>query len=79
MIYRICICCGESIPDKGNGLSRNPNVCSSCSSLMDGMEEASGQGAVEHSEPHKLAAEAGSALSTHQSVPAVVLESATRC
>lgn len=27
--------------EKGSGLSRNPNVCASCSSLADGMEESS--------------------------------------
>jgi hypothetical protein len=36
---RVCICCGESIPEPGNALSRNPNVCASCSSLADGMED----------------------------------------
>jgi hypothetical protein len=35
---RVCICCGEPIPGKGNVLSRNPNMCASCSSLADGME-----------------------------------------
>ncbi len=41
MNARICLCCGEPIPDKGNPLSRNPNICASCSSLADGMEESS--------------------------------------
>src|SRR5437867_1209808 len=36
---RICICCGEAMSEKGNALSRNPNVCASCSSLADGMDE----------------------------------------
>jgi hypothetical protein len=36
----VCVCCGERIPETGNALSRNPNLCSSCSSLSDGMEEA---------------------------------------
>ena len=36
---RVCICCGEPISEKGNALSRNPNLCASCSSLTDGMEE----------------------------------------
>ncbi len=27
------------MPEKGNALSRNPNICASCSSLADGMEE----------------------------------------
>jgi hypothetical protein len=37
---RICICCGEPMVEGGNSLSRNPNVCASCSSLSDGMEHA---------------------------------------
>ncbi len=36
---RICRCCGEPIPNPGNPLSRNPNICASCSSLADGMED----------------------------------------
>jgi RNA polymerase-binding transcription factor DksA len=36
---RVCIGCGEPIPEKGNALSRNPNLCASCSSMVDGMEE----------------------------------------
>ena len=35
---RICVCCGEPIVEKGNALSRNPNVCASCSSMVDGMD-----------------------------------------
>jgi hypothetical protein len=35
---RICVCCGEPIREGGNALSRNPNVCASCSSLADGMD-----------------------------------------
>jgi hypothetical protein len=35
---RICICCGEPLPEK-NEHSRNPNVCASCSSLADGMDD----------------------------------------
>ena len=35
---RICICCGEPMVERGNALSRNPNICASCSSLADGME-----------------------------------------
>jgi hypothetical protein len=34
----ICRCCGEPIAETGNTLSRNPNVCASCSSMADGME-----------------------------------------
>jgi hypothetical protein len=29
------------MPEKGNALSRNPNICASCSSMADGMEEPS--------------------------------------
>jgi hypothetical protein len=41
MNSRICRCCGEPMPEKGNALSRNPNICASCSSMADGMEESS--------------------------------------
>jgi hypothetical protein len=34
---RICRCCGEAMSEGTNALSRNPNVCASCSSLADGM------------------------------------------
>ena len=37
---RICVCCGEPIAEEANTLSRNPNVCASCSSMADGMEES---------------------------------------
>jgi hypothetical protein len=37
----VCICCGEPILPRGNVLSRNPNICGSCSSLVDGMDEPS--------------------------------------
>jgi hypothetical protein len=43
MRLRICICCGERMSATGEASSRNPNVCSCCSSLLDGME-GSGQG-----------------------------------
>jgi hypothetical protein len=36
---RISICCDEPMVELGNLLSRDPNVCASCSSLADGMEE----------------------------------------
>ena len=38
---QICICCGEAIAARAQDLSRNPNVCASCSSMADGMEETS--------------------------------------
>jgi len=37
---RICVCCGELMHDEANASSRNPNVCASCSSMADGMEES---------------------------------------
>lgn len=40
MSIRICRCCGEPMPETGNALSRNPNICASCSSMADGMEES---------------------------------------
>ena len=39
MMPRICICCGEAMAAGWNVLSRNPNICASCSSMLDGMEE----------------------------------------
>jgi hypothetical protein len=33
----ICICCGEPLAVDGGLLSRDSNVCSSCSSIGDGM------------------------------------------
>jgi hypothetical protein len=46
MKSRICICCGEPMPEKEGALSRNPNVCASCSGLADEMEEADGLDAI---------------------------------
>jgi hypothetical protein len=40
MSARICMCCGEQVGDKGNALSRNPNLCASCSSISDGISES---------------------------------------
>jgi hypothetical protein len=37
---RICICCGEPMSEHGGEFSRNPNLCASCSSMMDGMDDA---------------------------------------
>jgi hypothetical protein len=28
------------MPETGNALSRNPNICASCSSMADGVEES---------------------------------------
>jgi len=41
---RICICCGESMSKGGNALSRNPNLCASCSSMEDGLDESNVSG-----------------------------------
>ncbi len=38
---RVCICCGEPMSQRDNALSRNPNMCASCSSLLDGMDDSS--------------------------------------
>ena len=38
---RVCICCGEPMAENNHGLSRNPNVCASCSSMADGIGETS--------------------------------------
>jgi len=34
------MCCGEPMAEKGSPLSRNPNICASCSSLSDGVPES---------------------------------------
>lgn len=39
VIPHICICCGEPMAEGANKLSRNPNVCACCSSLLDGMDD----------------------------------------
>ena len=36
----VCICCGESMARAGSPLSRDSNLCASCSSLWDGMEDS---------------------------------------
>src|SRR5689334_17196470 len=38
MNRRICVCCGE-LMSAAPRLSRNPNMCASCSSLSDGLDE----------------------------------------
>jgi hypothetical protein len=43
MVSRVCICCGERMPEQGIGLSDNPNVCAACSTIEDGTEEAGTQ------------------------------------
>lgn len=46
MKSRICKCCGEPMPEQGNARSRNPNICASCSSLADGMQESSARASL---------------------------------
>jgi len=40
MKLRVCMCCGEPIAEKENGLFDNPNMCIGCANLVDAMEEA---------------------------------------
>lgn len=40
MTARICRCCGEPMAEGANAHSRNPNICASCSSIVDGMSES---------------------------------------
>jgi hypothetical protein len=49
------------MPEKGNALSRNPNICASCSSMADGMEEYS------LPENPSLAPQRPQAVASHQS------------
>jgi hypothetical protein len=37
---RICIACGEHMPEVGNALARNPNLCAACSSMADEIEDS---------------------------------------
>jgi hypothetical protein len=61
MLPRICICCGEPMAPGGNVLSRNPNICASCSSILDGIEERadlqSEKSPAEHPSPLEVHAE----------------------
>jgi hypothetical protein len=36
---RICICCVQPMAMRGITLSRNPNICASCSSILDGCHD----------------------------------------
>jgi len=51
MTLRICICCGEAMAECANTLSRNPNMCASCSSLADGMKESGLQTPAQSTSP----------------------------
>jgi len=47
MISRTCVCCGDRFSAEVNTLSRNSNICASCSSMADGMEESNLPAAAE--------------------------------
>lgn len=36
---RVCVCCGELISERGGALLPNPNICASCASLLDAMDD----------------------------------------
>jgi hypothetical protein len=40
MIPRVCICCGEPMPESDRALADNPNLCAACSTIVDRMEDA---------------------------------------
>ncbi len=39
---RVCVCCGELISERGGAFSPNPNICASCSSLLDAIDDGKG-------------------------------------
>ncbi len=48
----ICLCCGDVIRKGRGALSRDPNLCASCSSIADGMgdeESLPGAETINHS------------------------------
>jgi len=69
---RICICCGEPMAESSHGLSRNPNVCASCSSMADGIGETILPEAPEPAVDLPLSVEAGSPPATEASEEVVV-------
>lgn len=74
MNSRICVCCGEPMADRGNALSRNPNVCASCSSLADGMDESSVPESVEPARPLGLTSETAPPDALRSQVEAGLIE-----
>jgi len=40
MSPRICICCGQPMAVGGKALSRNPNICATCLTILDSKEES---------------------------------------
>jgi hypothetical protein len=69
MNSRICRCCGEPMPEHGNPLSRNPNICASCSSIADGMESSLAESASLDRDATEAVAE--DQLRQHAADPAV--------
>ena len=43
MVSRVCICCGEPIPEQGGADSPNPNLCSACASLEERTDDSEAQ------------------------------------
>jgi RNA polymerase-binding transcription factor DksA len=41
MISRVCVCCGEPMPEEGRALAQNPNLCAACATIVDRLEDAS--------------------------------------
>ena len=52
--------------EKGNALSRNPNICASCSSMADGMEESIASGSSSAVPDQELAREKAEATAQGQ-------------
>ena len=48
MSPRICICCGQPMAVGGKALSRNPNICATCLTILDGKDDSK---AGEHRKP----------------------------
>ena len=56
--FRVCICCGEPMLEKGSVPFDNPNVCAACSSVADELEERGTQPPEEFGRTPHLEAEA---------------------
>ena len=53
----VCRCCGEEMGPRTGALSRNPNICASCSSLLDAADqEQKTLGSADESEAHGVEA-----------------------
>ena len=53
MNARVCVCCGQPLTDKAAVFSRNPNICPSCSSLLDGLDDPKEVEEVQTPKPDK--------------------------